>query len=618
MINTYIIRFFVYLGDVILSAVKETFAEILSKLNQIEQKQEWYNISTIGTIGEINRLASDTAGLMTLYYKEQIQSIDTSCKITGTNPFSDQFNWIKDVFINIPDESAEEIPIVIIADYITAWIIHVLKANRKEIKLDKPLPQQLWYLVAKTNPVEQETSNKVSDVVSVKAGQQKIPLKKKKKNINNEENTIYVQLRYLIGCTSIVGLKGEIYQYSISPEQLTKEDFDDMDVFGYVYISLFSSDENILQSIVTERKMNLAMRNDQNDIITKFEEIKQLATVLNLHEMEQASQSYITKDTIKQIAEVLRNQKTFVDASDVQGELDKARKVITFTVDALKEDIQKKTDFYQTSINAAHEQIQQESMKNRKTMEKDNEERYNQSINKLSQQLKEMKINLEEMINQRMTTIEAEMRIRTEEILAISKTAKDHSSDALIQAKQAAQASEKSAKSSEENTKYCQQLVQSTEQRRQELQSILDHCEQRIERTTAELKNSFEQNVLAIRSRFENELDHAQQVTIEMAAKTKESTKVAQDAMSNARDLTKITNEQLQIQKIESKKMLSAAQEAHRYSERSADVSKEAEKHARRAVDTNTTELNKLTEMFKKIQETIQRLEKLEKKIEPK
>jgi hypothetical protein len=592
------------------SAVKETLSNILSKLNQKKQKQEWYNISTIGTIVEINRLASDTSGFMTLYYKEQIQSIDMSCKITGTSPFNDQFRWIRDIFVNISDETAEEIPaVIIVADYVTAWIIHALKADRKEIKLDKPLSQQLWYLVAKKNPIEQGSSNEAFDVVSVNAGQQKIPLKKKKKN---EDSPVYVQLRYLIGCVSIVGLTGEIYQYSGSLEQ----DFDDLDIFGYVYVSLFSSDENILQSIVTQRKMQLAMRNDQNDIITKLDEIKQLGKVFNLEGMERASQSYINKDTINQVAQVLHEQKKFANVSDVKAELDKTRKVIGFTVDALKEDIQKKVEFYQTSINAAHEQIQQESAKNRKTMENDNEERYNQAINKLSQQLKEMKINLEEKINQRMNTIEAEMRNKTEEILAISKAAKDHSDHALIQATQSAQASEKSAKSSEENTKYSQQLVQSTEQRRQELQLVINKCEQRVETTITELKNSFEQNVSGIRARFEKELDNAKRVTTELTANAKESSKAAQDAMSSARDLTKMTKEQLQIQKTESKKILSDAQEARRESERSADFSKEAEKQARRAVDTNTTELNKLTATYRKMQETIQRLEKLEKRNE--
>ncbi len=94
IINRHFIYFFVHLGDVIVSAVKETFPDILSKLNQKEQKQEWFNISTIGTIGEINRLASDTAGFMTLYYKEQIQSIDMSCKITGTTVVLIMINYI--------------------------------------------------------------------------------------------------------------------------------------------------------------------------------------------------------------------------------------------------------------------------------------------------------------------------------------------------------------------------------------------------------------------------------------------------------------------------------------------------------------------------------------------
>ncbi|CAF1073909.1 unnamed protein product [Adineta ricciae] len=599
--------------DVIVNAVKESFADILSKLNEKQQKQEWFNMSTIGSIGEINRIASDTAGFLTLYYKEQIQSIDANCKMKGINPYNDQFNWIRDVFTNIPDETTEEIPVIIVADYVTAWIIHVLKVNRKEIQVDEPLSQQLWYLVAKKNLVEEQMSNKPSDVVSVIAGQQKIALKKKTKN---EESPIYVQLNYLIGCVSIVGPNGEIYQYSISLEQSNREDFDDLDIFGYVYVSPFTSDENIFQSIVGERKMQLAIRNDQNDIITKLDEMKQLAKIFQFERIERTNQSYITKDTMKQIAQVLHEQKTFTNMSEVKTELEKTRKIIDITVDTLKENIAKKVEFYQTSIDAAHEQIQQESTQNRQTMKKDNEERYNQAINKLSQELKEMKINLEETINQRMNTIESEMRTRTEEILNISKAGRDRSDQALIQATQAAQASEKSAKSSEENTKYSQQLVQTTEQRRQEIQLTVNQCEQKVETTIKELKNTFEQNVIGIRTRFEKDLDHTKQVNNELAAKAKESSRAAQDAMSSARDLTKLTKEELQIQKAESKKIISDMHETCRHSERSADHSKEAEKQAKRAVEANTTEINKLTEMFRKMQETVQRLEKLEKKLQ--
>ncbi len=601
----------------IVSAVKETFTEILSRLNEVEQKQEWYNISTMGNIEEIDRLASDTAGILTLYYKEQIQSIENTSKLTGINPYNDQLKWIKDVFMDVRAETAEEIPVVIVADYITAWMIDALKVDRKEIKPDKPLPQQLWYLVAKKNLIEQGTSNKVSDVVRVEAGQQKIPLINKKKNIEREESPIFVQLHYLIGCVSIVGLNGEVYQSPVS-KRSTEEDFKDLDIFGYVYVSPFSSDENILKSIVTERKMKLAARNNQNDILTKLSEIEQYAKVFIHQGMERASESYITKEKANQIAQVLREQKMFVNATDLKAELDKARKVIGFSVDVLKEDIQKKVEFYQTSINAAHEQIQQESEKNRKTIEKDNAQRYNQAISKLSQELKEMKTDLETIIKQRMDGIEAEMRTKTKEILTISKAAKDQADQTLIEATKAAQASEQSAKKSEENMIYSQQLVQSTEQRRQELRSVADKCENMVKATTTEQKDLFERKVSEIHTRVQKDLDHAKQVTTELVANAKESARAAQEAMSTAKELTTATKQQLEIQKIESKKIVSEAQEARRQSERSADISREVEKQAKRAVDETTAQLSKVNDMYKKAQDALHKLEKLEKKLESK
>ncbi|CAF3949858.1 unnamed protein product, partial [Rotaria sordida] len=456
-------------SEVIMRAVKGKLPEISSRVNEkLQKNQEWYNLATMENIVEVDRLASDTARIMTFYYKEQIQSINSTCKIKGITPYNNQLEWIKDVFIDVRSERVEEIPVVIVADYVTAWIIDALKVDRKEIKPDQPLPQQLWYLVAKKNPIEQGTSNKVSDVVRFEAGQQKIPLTKKKKNVKKKESPVYVQLRYLIGCASIVGINGEVYQYPVS-KRSTEEDFEDLDVFGYVYVSPFSSDDEILKSIVSERQMKLAIRNNRNEILTKLDDMKQFASVYTSQETERASQSYITKEIANQVAQVLLKQKTFVDGSHVKTELDKAQQVICFTVDALKEDIQKKIEFYQTSIDAAQEQIQQESARNRKTIKKDNEERYSQAINKLSQQVIEMQTNLEKIINHRMDDIQAEMRGKSTEILSIAKTAKDQSDQTSIQATKAAEASKKSAKASEENMKYSQQLAKSTEQYRQEL-----------------------------------------------------------------------------------------------------------------------------------------------------
>lgn len=65
------------------AAIKAVLNPILSKLDGHKQKKEWHNISTLGNIDELGRIASDTAGLLTLYYREQIQLIDPMQKIEG-------------------------------------------------------------------------------------------------------------------------------------------------------------------------------------------------------------------------------------------------------------------------------------------------------------------------------------------------------------------------------------------------------------------------------------------------------------------------------------------------------------------------------------------------------
>ena len=422
--------------------MKETLTSVLSRLDEKEQKEEWYNISTMGQIEEVNRIATETAGLMTLYYKEQIQSIESASKIQGMNPYNDQLKWIRDIFTDLPTETAGESAVVIVADYVTAWIIDALKADRKQIKSGKPLSHQLWHLVARKNLLEKQSSNKdkASDVVKVKAGRQKIPLNRKGKRTDGGESSVLVQLSYLIGLVSVVGLKGEVYQCTIS-ESTKGHDFDDLDIFGYVYIVPFSSDESILKSIIMERKMTPAVRNDRSDIITNVDEIKRLVKLFT-DAMERTSTSHNTKEIANQVAQVLHERKTFITGGDVKSELDKARKVLVFDVDALKEDVQKNMKYYRDSLDATHERIQQESEKGRNAIKKDNEERYTQALNKLSQQSNDMQVKLEKMISQRMETIQAEMRSKTDEILTIATTAKDRADETLSQATQAAQASE--------------------------------------------------------------------------------------------------------------------------------------------------------------------------------
>ncbi|CAF4957170.1 unnamed protein product, partial [Rotaria sp. Silwood1] len=164
------------LSQVIIQPIKAILSRVLSKLDEKKQKKERYNISTLGNIEELGRAASETAGLVTLYYKEQIQSIDTSRKIKGSNVFNDKIKWIKDVFVDVRPEEAEKMSVIIVAEYVVAWIIDDLKSGKPNHT--EPLAEQLWLCVAKKNPVDQGKGTAMSDAIGASAGRQMIPLKK--------------------------------------------------------------------------------------------------------------------------------------------------------------------------------------------------------------------------------------------------------------------------------------------------------------------------------------------------------------------------------------------------------------------------------------------------------
>ncbi len=50
----------------VLEKVTKGVSTVLSKLDERQQKKEYYNISTFGNIEELGRIASDTASLVTL------------------------------------------------------------------------------------------------------------------------------------------------------------------------------------------------------------------------------------------------------------------------------------------------------------------------------------------------------------------------------------------------------------------------------------------------------------------------------------------------------------------------------------------------------------------------
>lgn len=594
--------------------VKSAVSGILSKLDEKQQKKEYYNLSTFGNIEELNRVASDTASLVTLYYKEQIQSIDTGSKIKGSNVFNDKTKWIKDVLIDVRPEEKEEMPVVIVAEYITGSIVEALKEGQKNFKTTEPLPQQLWFRVAQKNFVEQGKLTAIGDVLGATAGRQKIPLKRKQQN--GQETTVHVQLRHLIGCVSVVTKDSKIYQYAVSKES-RDEELTDLELFGYVYVTPFLNDDESLESIIQGRNLNLAPKDDCNNILTKFDDIVQHVESFQVRG-DQDRQLAITAETARQVAQVLRDEKYFVNPTDLEGMLDQSRQKIECDIAALSDRILEKADYYQTSIDATSEKLQKDVADAREALAKDNDKHYTEALQNINEQLKQIEKNLENQIMQRMNTIETELKLRCDEMQKIIQAAKTESNQAFTQATIAVETSQQAVQHSQQAAEQATKSVQLTEQQQQDFQTVMEKCELIVKQTIVEQKNLCEQTVSSIRAKVQQDFERMKQSCDQATAAAKESAQSAKELAKSAQETQKDNKRQLDLQKEETNKVISEAKEITKQNERSANEAKEANKQARQGADATSTALAKVDSMYEKMEKALERLEKLAKRLDAK
>ena len=574
-----------------LASIKVVFGPKLSKLNEKEQKKEWHHISTLGNVEELNRIASETAGRLTLYYREQIESIDPSQKIQGNNASSDKTGWLKEV-CGVRPQSSPDKAIVMVADYVTAWILDGLKPGKEQIRSTESVSQQLWLHVAKSDPTDQENLKKLADVLGSSGGQQKIPLKSK--DTSGASNN--VQIRYLIGCASVVANGACIYQYQLLNNPLDSE-LKDLEIFGYVYATPFLSDQKAWQLIVDGRKLVSAKSDKRGTILTRFEDIiKYAQTYVNHHDQSEGPSS-ITKETANKVAEVLRQQKMFPTSNDMQEELGKAQEKIELSVDVLREEIRENVKMYQTSIDAAHEQIVKESEVNRDAMKKDNEVRYDLAWRKVSGQLKDMETSFKQLIEKRMNDIEKHMQEKIQEVLKIAETAQSQSSQAVTQANQATDNSQQATQQAKKSAVSAQNLVQLGEQQHQQFQLGVKTSETIMKQTVASQQEFYERTFSEMRKKLELDVERAREAAQKSAADAKVSAQASRDSMSNTEDIQRMTKNQLEIQKKETEKTIAVAKEARQHSERAVTDAREAEKQAKRAADAATTALAKVNGM---------------------
>ncbi|CAF0934026.1 unnamed protein product [Adineta ricciae] len=516
-------------------SIKTILSPMLSRLHKRELKKEWENFSTLGNIEELKRIASDTAGLLTLYYREQIQCIDPSQKIKNATASDNKTNSTKYVY----GESSGELSVVTVAEYITTWIVEELKLGRDRLVPSEPLPHQLWLCVAKRDPINPEMSRKLtSGIGSNPIGHKKICLKIK--NFFDKEIVVPVQIRYLIGCVSVVGNDGGIYQYPVSADASDNE-LKYSNFFGYVYVTPFSSDEKTLQTIVEGRKLCLASRDEHGNILTKFEDIIEHAKAYAIENKSlDPSKSLITLETAKQVTEVIRAHNIFANLDDVKEELKKTREAIELSVDAFCEEIKDKVKVCQTSIDAAHEQIREESERNRVTMTQDNEMRYENTQERLDNTVKDMEKRLEQLINTRMRRMEKRTQETAEEISKTVEIAKAQCLQAVETSQQLLEQATISVRSllqqsEQQNEKFQRDIALHKSEMKQNAATQRDLCEQMMSEMRTTIERDIKQAILARQSTLEmQDIQQLIRHQLELHAKEIENTKAnAQSQIEN-------------------------------------------------------------------------------------
>ena len=586
---------------------------IVSKMDEKKQKKEFYNISMLGNIEELGRIASDTASLLTLYYKDQIQSIDRNSKIKGSNIFNEKIRWIKDTIIERRPEEHEEMVVVIVAEYITAWVIKTLR-EKTNLNLDEPLPQQLWFSVAKQNFLDQANKTKMTDILGTTAGRQEIPLERS--TSAGQVNKVRVQLRYLVGCASVVTDGGHIYQYVDSVESPNK-DLADLTLFGYVYVSPFLNKDQSDREIIDIRKLTKVTQDIDGKIVKSLKEIKDYVETFRIQN-DRDKKSVITVETARQVAVILRDQKTFVDSKEVQRLLKESREEMKTEFVALREDMLEKVSKQQITIEVAKERFEEDLARAKDILQQESDKHYHEALEKMNEEIKQLEKSLEIQLMERFNTIETQLKTEYTAMRKIVDDARADANEALERTNQATEICEQLAQRTEQAAVDVTQLIELVEQRGQEFEASLNDCQAKVERTIAELRQSCEESIDAVRTRSLQDIEQSK-AAVEQASIDAKA--MAQDAKDSARlvvDIQKDVQSERDERRRERENAATEAKNTTKNSERLLQESKEAIKYAKQSADQSQTALGEIEEMRKRLAKELDRLEKLSKKLEPK
>jgi hypothetical protein len=541
-----------------MSPIKNATKWLVETLDKKHQKAEWYNISVLGNIEELQKAASTTAGLLTLYYNQQIQLIDTtSSKTNGSNFFSTVVAKTTEFIEGSPEPESER-TIVLTAEFFVELITDTLKSqDRKEknekkkssdqIVPDRPLAEQLWLFVAKKNLIE--SSKLESFVATTGFGLAKrIVLIRKR----TDGKAIQVQVRQLFGYVSLVTGDGTIYRTKIKTTRGDKPpEFDDVkDIFGYVFLDPFmADDETILMQIITGRGLSNE-DTDHQDKVKLVPDDKVVEGVQALKEVfsENGGSDGITKRMALSVGKVLESEKVFLKKNEVDDKLNKHQVAISYDVNSLRDEIKSSTKKFQTSIDAAYEKIGKDFDDCTQKLQRDNQEKYQKASQKVSEQQKQLEMRLEKSNTTHLIKIEDDLKKKSDDMMAIANSAKQESRTAVEKSKAAQDSSIKCEKEAKAASEKAEALVVSTDQRKKEMQQAISDSMNLLLKTIDEQKQTYQTSL--------DELQRQMKTTLEtLRASAVESSKRADDANKRANDTAKQMKELVEIQKRETEKL---------------------------------------------------------------
>ncbi|CAF1164342.1 unnamed protein product [Didymodactylos carnosus] len=525
--------------------LKQTVTSIVSVVDKTKQKKEYRNISTLGNIEYLQKAATNSAGLLTLYYKEQLDSIDMSKKVEGNHRLATFFTWANNKLDGKPSENTKRI---------------------RNFAPNQPLADQLWLCVAKQDPMVKMKT----ETLGFEMGQHKVPLK----------NGKFILLKHLFGCPIVVA-GGAVYQYQLPSEESTEND---PTQYGYVYLDPFT-DKITGQLIVEIRK--LIKKNDQSgthppdilDNVGLFREGgESTSLVYDVFDMKQTTIS---------LAHSMREQNLLVDPDQLKHSVQKVRSDIvddvTIEVNVLREDFNAKAAWFQTSIDAAYEKITKDFEKCQEELSETQKAEYRTATRKLVDQVKQSQQQLEAVIKKRTQEMEQLLNKKCEQQDVIVQKAKQKSIVAVNTSTKAKELSMTSEQSAKQSAAHSQKLVESTAQRKQEMQKVIDECVKKVEKTIAEQKQAYDKSLSKLQANARLEMERMRQQAEILTLKASEAAKAADKSASDAKTTQKNTNEQIGVMKKERKKLLKEVKEVREASEKAVSHARDAERSAKKS-----------------------------------